>query len=271
MSSEQVSFKKIALGALLVALGSTQYISSGPIVNGVQTQSYVPISLPTSVSIGGASNYGQPFLGVNTYPNVSLNTVSSVSSVVGQQTGGLLNGGLIQGVASNLPLGTVANVVNVGNVAGTVGNVLNSVGQVIDSLGNIVNPGYVVGNVANLGNVGNIVGTASNLAGNVPIVGTLGNVGYVTGNAANLGNVVGTVSNVANNVANIGLIGNVGGVVNTVGGVINNNVPLNSYGQPLTGGLINVGDVNLLSGGNSNQGYYQGGVQVQTQNLRYNN
>lgn len=261
MSSEQVSFKKIALGALLVALGSTQYISSGPIVNGVQTQSYVPISLPTSVSIGGASNYGQPFLGVNTYPNESLNTVSSVSSVVGQQTGGLLNGGLIQGVASNLPLGTVANVVNVGNVAGTVGNVLNSVGQVIDSLGNIVNPGYVVGNVANLGNVGNIVGTASNLAGNVPIVGTLGNVGYVTGNAANLGNVVG---NVPNNVANIGLIGN-------VGGVINNNVPLNSYGQPLTGGLINVGDVNLLSGGNSNQGYYQGGVQVQTQNLRYNN
>lgn len=69
---ENINCKKLLLGAFLVALGSTQITGQMPTYSQAQN-AYVPVSLPSSVTIGG-----QPIVGSNV-PTQSVQTLSGLS------------------------------------------------------------------------------------------------------------------------------------------------------------------------------------------------
>ena len=268
MSSEQVNMKKVVMGALLVAFGSAQVYSSSYGSSGVSNQAYVPTSIPSSVTIGGSSliKNNAPLVDLSLSPNLGL--APTVSPVVNQQTGGILNGGLIggnnipvsvsntQGIVSGLPLGAISNA---GYTSSAVGNVVEGV---VDKVSNLGNAGQIVGGLPYSGTAGNVAGIVGNTVNTVTgTVGNLGNTGYFVGNVVpNVGtvgvsNTLGTVSNVVhtatntipqysnigyiagNVVPNVGsgsnVLGTAGNILNTASNAVNNVVDLGNAGYVL--------------------------------------
>lgn len=85
---ENVNCKKLLLGALLVAFGSTQIVGQMPTYSQAQTTSYVPVSLPESVTIGGPV-LDASHIQVQQYPSVQV--LSGVSGTANTYSAPVLN------------------------------------------------------------------------------------------------------------------------------------------------------------------------------------
>lgn len=123
---ENVNCKKLFLGALLVAFGSTQVVGQMPTYSQAQTNSYVPVSLPESVTIGGPI-VDASHIQVQQYPSAQV--LSGLS-------------GSVNGYAAPV-LNTISNYIQ--NPDGSIGTQVSGVVyQPVNGVQNIVGDQHVV-------------------------------------------------------------------------------------------------------------------------------